>query len=301
MEQSIKRLSLAGIAVVLAGAFSIGLSNIVVLLLYEAGSNTVTLMMIRFFGFLLVFGAWFWLRGVSLALSRRDRVMALMGGVWFTFGGGFLLLSFAHLPVALAILIFYIHPLLTLFGDCLLDRRLPSLLALAGLAGVLIGLALALNIEFSQINPFGIFYAILAAIGVSVAYLWTEHKLAGVNAAVLTFHMSLTGLVIMGGLCLTTDSWMLTFSTPDDWILLVAAMALFCLFFFLIFRGIKLVGAVPSAMMMNMEPVFTIGFAFVILGDSLSPPQLAGAALVVSSIIIAQLGGRPAVNSLKGL
>jgi drug/metabolite transporter (DMT)-like permease len=55
--------------------------------------------------------------------------------------------------------------------------------------------------------------------------------------------------------------------------------------------GMKLVGAVPAAMLSNLEVVFTIVFATRILGEALTPMKLTGAAIIIGAVLVAQAHG----------
>ena len=52
------------------------------------------------------------------------------------------------------------------------------------------------------------------------------------------------------------------------------------------FAGLEIIGPLKASMLMNMEPVFTIIFAAVLLGERLSPLQIVGAGLVITGIIL---------------
>jgi drug/metabolite transporter (DMT)-like permease len=64
-------------------------------------------------------------------------------------------------------------------------------------------------------------------------------------------------------------------------------MALFCsvLPFLLITEGIRRVGASRSALISTVGPVSTLVLAALLLGETLVPSQLAGAALVIVAIL----------------
>ena len=52
-----------------------------------------------------------------------------------------------------------------------------------------------------------------------------------------------------------------------------------------LYAAIAKLGALKTAMLLNMEPIGTIMLAWLILGQRLSPIQLVGAALVIGSIL----------------
>jgi drug/metabolite transporter (DMT)-like permease len=48
-------------------------------------------------------------------------------------------------------------------------------------------------------------------------------------------------------------------------------------------------GAVPAALSLNLEPVASMFFGFVILGQTLSALQISGAALVIAAVLSVRL------------
>ena len=55
------------------------------------------------------------------------------------------------------------------------------------------------------------------------------------------------------------------------------------------FRGVHLIGPAPTAMVMNLEPVFTIALAVTLLAETLSDRKLIGAAVVLAAVVASQL------------
>jgi drug/metabolite transporter (DMT)-like permease len=69
----------------------------------------------------------------------------------------------------------------------------------------------------------------------------------------------------------------------------VGAIALF-------FAGLRRVGPTAASILSTLEPVVTAGLAFVAVGESLGPAQLAGGALVLSAVFMLRAPGRIAVT-----
>jgi drug/metabolite transporter (DMT)-like permease len=62
----------------------------------------------------------------------------------------------------------------------------------------------------------------------------------------------------------------------------VGAIALF-------FAGLRRVGPTAAAILSTLEPVVTVGLAFVVFAESLGPAQLAGGALVLSAVLAVRI------------
>jgi drug/metabolite transporter (DMT)-like permease len=105
----------------------------------------------------------------------------------------------------------------------------------------------------------------------------------------MTFHMAITGLLLAGLIVVATDSFALPADSGAGWIALAVAILFFASAFFAMFKGVNLIGAAPTAMLMNMEPVFTLALSFVVLSEDLSGRKILGAAIVLGAVIVSQL------------
>ena len=127
-----------------------------------------------------------------------------------------------------------------------------------------------------------------AALGVAVSFLWTGRKLRHVQPAVTTLYMALSGLLIIIPFTIAGDAWALPQPDYVSWAILSGAVLTFAVAFLAMFSGVGMIGASRAAMIMNLEPIFTIALALLLLSETLGYLQLAGAALVISAIVVSQ-------------
>ncbi len=278
-----------GIALVLLAALSISMTNVSAPIVYQAGGNAQTILVLRNAGFLILCGLWLQSQGTLRWLDRRQMLVCVGAGTAYTLGAGGLLLSLKYLQVSLAILVFFTFPLITSLLESALARRVPALGQIVCLAAALGGLAIALEAERLSADPRGVALAAFAAVGVAVSYVWTGRALAGVDTSLMTFHMAITGLLLAGLIVVATDSFALPADSGAGWIALAVAILFFASAFFAMFKGVNLIGAAPTAMLMNMEPVFTLALSFVVLSEDLSGRKILGAAIVLGAVIVSQL------------
>lgn len=279
-------------ALVLLAALSISLTNVSALFVYEAGGNPPTIIVLRNLAFLVICGTWLTASGRFRWLERRGQLICVGAGIAYTCGAAGLLLSLLSLPVSLAILIFFTFPLLTALLESALDRRPPGLGQCVCLLAALAGLYVALEVERFAFAPEGVIFAVVAAVGVAISYVWTGRALPAVDSAVMTFHMAITGLVGAAIYVAATGSFALPANGGAGyvgWGALGVAVLGFAVAFFAMFRGVHLIGPARTAMVMNLEPVFTIALAFALLSEDLSSRKLIGAALVLAAVVASQL------------
>lgn len=276
-------------AVVLLAALSISLTNVSAPFVYQAGGNPQTILVLRNLAFLLLCGLWLKAGGRFHWLERRGQLVCIASGIAYTGGAAGLLMSLLFLPVSLAILVFFTFPLMTALLESALHRRPPGLGQLACLLAALAGLAVALEVEHFAFAPEGVILAALGAAGVAVSYVWTGRALPGVDSGVMTFHMAITGFVVAGLFVAATGGPALPADGIVGWVALLVAVVGFAVAFFTMFRGVHMIGAAPTAMVMNLEPVFTIALAVGLLSETLSGRKLIGAAVVLAAVGTSQL------------
>ena len=69
------------------------------------------------------------------------------------------------------------------------------------------------------------------------------------------------------------------------------------------YAGVRRIGGARAALISSIEPVYTIVMAVLLFGEHLTPIQVAGGALVVFAVILAesgQLAPRPASDAIDG-
>lgn len=280
--------ALSGIAVVLLAAVCISLSNVLTPVVYRTGTTVSALLVARFFVFPCLCFAWLKLQGTPMHMTGRERMISFAAGLFYMTGHGCLIGSFAALPVSLAILVFFTFPLVTLLMEAVLDGRPPDLLRLICIAAALAGLTVALQVDFTALSGTGMALAAAAAVCVAIAFVCTGRTLGHLDSTLMTFHMAISGLALALIYAGVSGSFSLHITSPAYAFTFVAAVLAFNAAFLAMYVGVSRIGASRTAMLMNMEPVFTIALAVVALGEGLTATQTFGAAIVIAAVIGAQ-------------
>lgn len=260
-------------------------------LVYQTGTNVYALLVSRLLVFLCLAGVWIRLRSSNDSITIADRCSCYGAGLAYSIGAGALIGSFGYLPVSFAILIFYTFPFIILVLESVLNQRLPDPVHLGCVAVAFVGVALALQTDTLNLNPLGLGLAATAAVGIAVAYTWTGRALTHIDPLTMTFHMSVSGLLLISLIAATTGHFSIGSQTISGIALLTAAVMSFSIAFLAMFAGVRLLGPSQTGMLLNLEPILTILLAFLVLHESLTPLQLLGAALVVIAVLAAQQFG----------
>lgn len=209
----------------------------------------------------------------------------------------------AHIPVALALLAFNIYPVLYVLLSWALGGRRPGAAAGGLMALILFGLALALDAPGrlrdagtgSAAFWAGAGLAVVAAIAFACAMWLIDHRVKAVAGAVrslATISLVFVLLAAAGasGLLPGGLHWP---QGAAGW----AGLALLTLLYgsassalFILMPRLDMARNAPAC---NIEPIAALVLGWLVLGQALSPLQVAGALLVVAGIVLlARTGGR---------
>ncbi len=311
-----------GLVLVLVSACGFGSGGLFAQPVYEAGVGWQVLSAWRF-GLAAVL-AWLWVlawaerrRGLRL-LDRRTAVVAIALGVLYTANSGTYYAGLEVVPVSLASLVVYIYPAIVAVMSLRVGRRLEGRRSWLALGLAMVGVALAVGgIPAGEAPPVRGLILIVASPIIYSIWIVLAARLAGerretvavdaergADAAVATALM-ITGTATtywLSGILLGVPAW------PDRipaaaWpgLIGVAVVATFIAIEGF-YAGARRIGGSQAALVSTIEPIWTISLAGLLFGQTLAPTQLAGLALVIVGVLVAQappeaLGSiRPAVR-----
>jgi len=283
---------LRGIALGAAAAVLISLTNVFSRLHFEAGSNPVTFLLARYAIVVLVLWIVLAALGRVPRIGRRHARDLVIAGVLNVTGAGALAFAIERVEVSLAIAVLYLFPFFTLLFSCLSRRERPSRATLVALVVAFAGLVLVLGVGGATPDPLGLGCALVAAVGIAASFTWIERTLGELGDAARLFGLTLVGLGAAIALALIGGDVVWPLPAPEAWSTLLVATASFGAASGAMFMAIARIGALPTAMLMNLEPPATALLAVLVLGDTLAPIQLAGIALVVAAVLAAQRHAR---------
>jgi drug/metabolite transporter (DMT)-like permease len=276
---------------VLTCALCYGSAVVLARFAFEDGSNAATVVSVRCAFAALAIGIALRIGGEKRHTTGRERLLLLGLGLVFALGVFSFYKAIEILRVPLAILVFYVNPLVIgVFGALVGFERLTGRMLLFALVS-LVGLALATGASPEAVDAQGIAFAILAAVLTAGVLVVSTHRLSHVNAKSRTFWMMLTTTAAVAVGTLAGDALMWPKSALGAW-----AVAGVCLLYAIglvaLFTSATRIGPLRSGLVMNLEPIVAIGGSWLLLGQGLTPVQLVGGVLVISGVIGAQIGGR---------
>ena len=280
-----------GIALVIVSTIAFAIGPTSSKLAFDNGSNTLTVVTLRgVIGAALMAPLVGW-SGRGFRLDRRALGACVGCGLFYAVMVYAFIGSIAAVPVNVAVLIFFTHPLLIAAlahwrgGERLTLRKLT--LALAALGGLVVALAP----ELGALDPAGIALAALAAAAMCgmVAASTRSAPYAG-NTQVNFYVTAVTGI---GFAMLTTvaGAWAAPVNALG-WLGIAGAGVGIGFGLLSFFAALRYLSPVRATMLSTVESLLSILFAAAILGERLTAVRWLGVALVIGALVLFEAAGR---------
>ena len=271
---------------------SFGMNVPFVGVVYEHGGNIHAVNLVRPLFFLACVLVWIVSKRGTLDLPARQSNWAFVLGLFFCLEFYAVHSAIQYIPVGLTILVMYTYPLVVAVLTAVLGGERISRRTLAAMLVAFCGLALALGAPADNIDWRGIGWSVGAAAGMCAIVTISERSTAGYdNATVMMHTMLITSLAMIAVVVLGAPvDW------PDDGPgvrALLASTLLYGLATAFLFIAVDLVGPLRFAVIDNTTPIWATLFGFILLSETLSWQQGAGAVMVIGAVIAVQLLHRP--------
>jgi len=235
----------------LGAAVSFSAADVLGKVVFISGMDVLSLVTLR--GILAATFFWWWLRAYPPAVqhSRRQRRVAIWVGVLFAGNVFGLLLAIQLLPLSIAILAYFIYPLLTGISAAAFRLERLSWQSFACAFAAFCGLALMLGTQPGVLAPLGLLGAFGGAICRTVSLLLMRAKLGGTDARLTTWYTLFPPAVIFVAMSLATRH----FNPPVDsggWFAFGGMTVATTLSTLLIFISTTRVGAFRTAVLLNL-------------------------------------------------
>lgn len=289
-----KAISGTAFATLLLIALMMGANHVAARIAFNNGVDVTTAVVFRSGVTTLVIVALLAAARVRVSFSARHKRMLPLIGLLIGIQSLCLYSAVARLPVALALLAFNTYPLWTAAWAWLIYRQRPERALLLAMPVILVGLGLALDVlgaasglgatgQWARIGA-GVGFALAAAGTFGLALVLTQHEAADVDGRVRTA----TTMCMAAAVALVMVVSQGGFNLPQvnaGWWGLAALTFLYGTAFTIMFTVLPKLGVVGNSAIMNVEPVFALVLAWLILGQSIAPVQVAGALLVVGAVM----------------
>jgi drug/metabolite transporter (DMT)-like permease len=243
----------------------------------------------------------------------RQIAVALALGALFTGNAGTYYAGLETVPAALAGVLVYTYPVIVAVLSLRFATRLHGRRPWIALALALVGTVLALGgIDVASAPPVSGLLLVWASAFIYSVWIILSARLSGErrdrlgsdapastdpagDAAVTTTVMMSATAAVYALVSIAVGRPLDPRTVPaETWPLLVAVG--FVASFLAIqtfYAGARRIGAATAALVSTVEPLIIVVLAWIVLGQTLAPIQLAGAALILIGVLVAQTGPRP--------
>ena len=294
-----------GLLLVLSSAAAFGAMPVLAKVAYRSGVEPVALLAVRF------------AVALALLLAARAVVGAERAGPWprgralgalLALGGGvYLAQSLSYFrglelaPAALIAIMLYLFPAIVVVLSAVFLRERPTVPVAGCLLLSVLGVALTVGPVRGSVDPLGPLLGVVSALCYSV-YIVASSRLVP-RIGPLTSICVVVGGATAGYTAIalaTRPAW------PQDlrgWLATVAVGVLGTAFAMLaFFAGLARLGPTDSSVASTLEPVVTAVLGVVVLSESLTGIQAAGAVLVLAAVVVlTRVRARPATPAGVGL
>ncbi|HEY8599921.1 MAG TPA: DMT family transporter [Thermomicrobiales bacterium] len=279
-----------GILLCLSAAVAYSTQPIFAKFAYAAAVGVVPLLIARYFVSASIF--WTIVRWGALPLPPRSIAIRIffLGFLGTSVQVFLFATALTRLDAALGSLLLYCYPTLVAAGAILSGQERPNGRLLLALLIASSGLVLVLGgAGGGGWDTIGVLCALGSALGAAIYLLVSHRFLANVQPlSVAALGESGAGLAfLIAGVA--TSQFAFGFAYSGWWpVLGLAVVSSVALITSL--AGMVRVGPTTTGIVMMAETPLTVIIAYLVLGERLSPPQLAGGVLVIAAVILLQFG-----------
>jgi drug/metabolite transporter (DMT)-like permease len=270
------------------GASSFACADVLSKVALVDGADALTISVVRaVLGVAFLF-AWLKLVPPRGAFTARATWISLGLGVLFA-GNVFLLFkAFEVIEVPIAILTYFVYPLLTGLAAAASGLERVTWRGAAAAVAAFLGLALMIGAHPTTLATVGIVAALGAALCRVVILLVTRALLSGAEPLRITWYSLLSSTAVFLVAVLATGNWQ-PFATTSGWLALVVLSVAVTTGLLGVFASTVRIGPFRTALFMNLEPLLTALGSALFLAQVLTPLQALGGGIMLAALVMFQL------------
>jgi drug/metabolite transporter (DMT)-like permease len=283
-----------GVAWVAVSAIGFGAMAIFAKIAYQEAVSLTSMLFLRFAIAGLLLAAWGTLLGMRWPRGRDLLWLAAMGALGYVGQSFCYFAALKYASAGLVGLLLYLYPaIVTVLAALLYRRRIGAARGWAVLVA-LAGTALTVGGDLHS-QPLGIALGVSGALIYSVYILAGEKVLPRVGALPAATVVMLAAAAVYGGAAVAAGPALP--GSVAGWAAVLAIAIFSTLLAILGFlKGLEKLGATDASTLSTLEPLVTIGLAMLVLGETVTGLQLAGASLILAAVIYLARHGAQSVR-----
>lgn len=295
MKRSSDIMKTKGIILTMLSSITFGFAFTLRPMTYGAGgSNPVTLTFLRNFLSLPFLLAIILLLKIDLKVTKKQlKNLLILGFVGNAITTLMLNIAFAHIDVGIVTPIHFTYPIFVTLGCVLFfheklskQKIIALIIAMSGIACFFVA---ALNsASFDSSTLLGLFLAIASGVFYAFYIIFMDKSgLKGEPPFKITFYVAIASSIGMFLYGMVTRQLILSTLTPNSWVI-SAIFAFLCtvVALSLLQVGIKHIGASEAAVISTFEPITSVIFGALLLGEKITLIKIVACILIFAGVLI---------------
>jgi drug/metabolite transporter (DMT)-like permease len=284
---------LMGVLLCLVSAACFAALGIFGKLAYDAHVTVLTLLTVRFamaaagFGVLTAV-----VPGARVRMERRLVIVAFaLGAVGYAAQASLFFAALQHVDISLLSLLLYTYPAFVTAAAILLGRDRLTSRRMAALTAASAGVALVLlGAGGGTADALGVTMGVGAALTYTTYILVADTVIQDAPPIAFSAVIAAGAFTTFAMISLVSGGLHLGFDAAGwGWLICIALVStIFSVLAF--FAGLRRVGPSNASILSTVEPPVTLLLAFLVFGERLGAVQLAGGVLVLSAVVVLQIG-----------
>lgn len=276
-----------GAILLVLSALGFGVLFIFALHAYKGGVSVTTLLVIRFTLAAVLLFIYVFIKFKRVRISKRDLFfLFILGGICYNLQARFYFSSIQYISPSLTALFLYTYPMIVTVLCYFVDKERITTRIGISIGISFTGLVMILGTSIGKINSIGIFLALGASLVYSIYNVLGSRMLKSTSPLVTSAFIALfssVGVIISG---MITNDISFGFEVSSWFPILAIVLFSTVLAMIAFFHGLELVGPTKASIISMTEPVFTVIFSAIFIGDRLTFIQLIGGLLVISGAVL---------------
>ncbi|MDE6574753.1 MAG: DMT family transporter [Muribaculaceae bacterium] len=280
---------LKGYALAAIAAAAYGTNPIFAVPLYESGMNPDSVLLFRYLLGLPLLAAIMAVRKTGFRLSGKEAVSTAVPGILMGMSSLALFESYNYMNVGIASTLLFVYPLMVALLMSLFFKEKFRLST--GICLLITGCGLALLMkpgDDATLSVYGCVAVFISALtyAVYIILVNVSSTVRSIPTIKLLFYVLLWGCLLFAAR-MALASGATVPASGEAW-LNVAALALIptVISFACTTKAIQLIGSTPTAILGALEPVSAVVLSMLVLGQSISPREIAGGILIILATTI---------------
>lgn len=274
----------SGILFIIVSAASFGVMPVLARVAYEAKADPLTVLFLRFGVAAIVMFAIVFASKTPLPRGLLLLELVLLGAIAYVGESLAYFMALAYASPGLVALLLYVYPaLVTMLSTIFLRERLTTMKIVA-LFLALSGTALTFQIT-SGGSMVGILLGIAAAVDYAI-YIVLGSRIVKRSGAVGSTAIIIASTAAVYAVIAPIHGLSLPVNIGGWFAIVAIALVSTVVSFMTFFAGLKRIGPTTASTLSTFEPIVAVALAAVVLGETITPVQALGGALILTAVII---------------